>query len=216
MRYDLYSDISYYQSQKFKVSDLTNNEILVNAFVDVYEGNISTYNGDTSGCTDSKKELKAIYLDSRIRNILSNSIKYEYTDFAVSELYNYSSYIGEWKYSSLSNSYIYHGNCNINDKNIKYYDLKYLDSVESNNNNNIIILYAYIGFAKIDGEKYYIYSDPNYTNLVLEGFFIDYNDLDNMFKVMNKGSFNKYKYIFEKGLCTYGDYCLSESEWLDE
>lgn len=214
MRYGIYNKNSYYAKSNFKISDLTNEEILINAFVDIYSGNINDYNGIKPSCATEAKELKTTYISSRIRNILSNNLKYNNSNFNVPELPNYSKYLGEWKYNSQTNTYIYYGTCN-KVSGIKYYDLKVLDRLETKNNNFELIIYAYMGFANVNNNKYVIYSDVSMSNKILEGNFTTLDSLNQDFKnYLKKNKTKQYKFIFKKGICSYGDYCLSEGAWV--
>lgn len=216
MRYNLYSPVSYYQNNNFKISNLTNEQILISALTDVHVGNMSTYTGDVGNCTTEKKSIKSTFINSRIRNILSNDLKYNIQDINVFEMQNYSTYVGSWKYNSSIDSFVYYGNCNKTVGSVKYYDLKELYDVKAENKNYTINIYAYMGFAKVEGNKYSIYSDPSYQVLITSGAYTNYDDLNKIFKKLDKKSLKKYKYVFKKGICTYGDYCLSESMWVNE
>lgn len=216
MRYNIYSSNSYYEKSDFKVSYLTNEQILINAFVDIYEGNISDYKGSKPSCASEAKELKSSYINSRIKNILGNNIKYNNADFNVSELSNYSKYLGSWKYNASTDTYIYYGTCS-KQSGVKYYDLKVLNKVESKNENKEVSVYAYLGFAKVDNDKYIIYSDAAMSNKIKAGTFTTVENLNKDFEQYLKNNKTKqYKFVFKKGICTYGDYCLEEGAWLDE
>lgn len=213
MRYGIYNKNSYYEKSSFKVTDLTNEEVLINAFVDIYSGNINDYKGLKPSCAVEAKELKTTYISSRIRNILSNDINYTYSNFNVPELPNYSKYLGEWKYNSQTDTYIYYGTCN-KESGIKYYDLKVLNKLETKNNNKELIIYAYMAFASVNNNKYTIYSDVSLNNKILEGNFTTLENLNKDFKNYLKNNKTKqYKFIFKKGICSYGDYCLAEGVW---
>ena len=61
MRTDIYSTNTYYSLDKFKISDMSNNDILVNAFLDIYEGNMTPYSG-YSKCSTNSKQFNKDYL----------------------------------------------------------------------------------------------------------------------------------------------------------
>lgn len=216
MRYSIYSSNSYYEKSDFKVSYLTNEEILINAFVDIYEGNIGDYNGSKPDCASEAKELKSSYINSRIKNILGNNVKYNHADFNVLELSNYSKYLGSWKYNSATDTYIYYGSCT-NQSGTKYYDLKILNKVEAKDENKEVSVYAYMGFAKVENSKYIIYSDAAMSNKIKEGAFTTLANLNKEFEEYLKNNKTKqYKFMFKKGICSYGDYCLEEGAWVNE
>lgn len=211
MRNDQSKIDSYYQLDVFTVNNLNNNDILYNAFLDIYDGYLVDYG--SMGCASNSKEFDATYLESRIKNIIGKSVKYNLEDFTVPKN---SKYAGLWKYNSNSNSYIYYGDCSKVDNSTIYYDLKKLYNVESSKDNHTIYLYYYIGVAKIDNNNYTIYSDMNMVNEVAHGNISDISEIDNIFNDLDMNNFKTYKYIFKLGLCSYDNYCFYKGEWIND
>lgn len=203
MRNDKYKIESYYQLDSITLNDFSNNDILYNAFLDIYTGYL--VNHDKVGCTTNSKQFDANYLRSRIKNIISKNIKYTLEDFMVPNINGSTDYIGNWKYDSNKDIFIYYGNCEKNDSSIIYDELKKLYKVESSLDNNIIYLYYYIGFVKNEDNNYTIYKDSYMKEEVYKT-----NDLN----TIDYSKFNTYKYTFEKGLCSYENYCFYKGEWI--
>lgn len=210
MRTSIYNANTYYSLDKFTISDMTNEDILITAFLDVYEGNMTSYNG-TGACTNISKQFNKNYLELRINNIISKNINYTLDSFYVPEDSG-SNYIGTWNYDSYNGKFTYQGLCNSRVTNIKYYNLEELIKLEYEEDD--IVSYHYVGFAKVEGENYIIYKDANMTEVLKEGVFTSLENLNTEFaNLKNK---NMYKYTFKNTLCSYGDYCLYEGKWVNE
>lgn len=212
MRTSIYDSNTYYSLEKFTISSMSNNDILLNAFLDIYEGNMTSYEA-VGTCTNISKQFNKEYLELRIKNILGNKISYTLESFYVPEDIN-TNYVGDWYYDSLNGRYIYNGLCSSRATNIKYYDLEELIKVEYENKD--INAYYYIGFAKVEGNSYVIYKDAQMTEELTNGTLTTVEELDNIFKNINKNSKNIYKYTFKNTLCSYNEYCLYEGKWINE
>lgn len=213
MRNDKYSIDSYYLFNEFTTDNLNNNDILYNAFLDIYSGYF--VDAGSYGCASNSKEFDASYMVSRIKNIIGKDIKYILEDFIVPNVNRDTNYIGTWKYDDVNNKFIYYGNCDKNNNSTIYYDLSKLYKVNTSKNNNALFLYHYVGFAKVDGNSYTIYNDYNMTNEISSGTISDISELDNIFNGLDMNSFKTYKYSFKKGLCSYDNYCFYKGEWVD-
>ena len=212
MRTSIYDSNTYYSLEKFTISDLSNNDILLNAFLDIYEGNMTSYEG-VGACTNISKQFNKDYLELRIKNIIGNKVNYTLTQFYVPEDSN-SNYVGTWNYDSYNNRFLYTGLCTSKATNTKYYNLEELIKVEYENKD--INAYYYVGFAKVEGNNYTIYNDANMTNQIKTGTFTDVNNLNLVFKDINKKEKKNYKYTFKITLCSYIEYCLYEGKWINE
>ena len=213
MRTSIYDSNTYYNLEKFTINELSNNDILLNAFLDIYEGNMTSYEL-TGACTNVSKQFSKDYLELRIKNIIGNKVNYTLTDFYVPEDAN-SNYVGTWSYDSYNNRFLYTGLCTSSITNTKYYNLEELIKVEYENKNDIAAYY-YVGFAKVEGNNYTIYSDSKMTKELTKGTFIDINNLNDVFKKIEKKNKNVYKYTFKNNLCSYNEYCLYEGKWINE
>jgi len=213
MRTSIYNSNTYYSLDKFTIKDLSNEDILLNAFLDLYDGNITSYDG-VGSCTLESKQFSRDYIELRIKNILSNKINYNLTNFYVPEDLD-NKYLGNWIYDSYNGRFIYDGLCNSNATNIKYYNLEELIKIEYENKKDIAAYY-YVGFAKVEGNSYIIYKDANMTEELDKGNFVDLENLNNKFKSINKKQKNIYKYLFKNNLCSYNEYCLYEGKWVNE
>lgn len=212
MRNGVYSATTYYSLDKFTYSDMSNNDILYNAFLDIYEGNMTPYEGVTN-CTNISKQFQDDYIKLRIKNIIGKSVNYNLADFIVEEG-NDSPYIGTWQYDAVNSRFIYTGLCNTGDTSVKYYDLT--EFIKASYDNDDIVVYNYVGFAKVIDNMYYIYSDASMQNEISTGNFINVEDLNSKFKNINKKSKKVYKYTFKDTLCSYNEYCLYEGKWVNE
>ena len=210
MRTSIYDSFTYYSKNKFKISDMSNNDILLNAFLDIYEGNMTPYEG-VGACTNISKQFNKDYIELRIKNILGNKISYTLENFYVSEDLE-SNYVGNWIYDGTR--FIYNGLCVSKATNIKYYNLEQLIKAEYENSD--INVYYYVGFAKVEGNNYIIYKDASMTEKINEGEFINLDQLNNIFKNINNKDKNIYKYEFKNNLCSYNEYCLYEGKWVNE
>ena len=212
MRNSIYDSNTYYSLDTFTISNMSNNDILYNAFMDIYEGNITTSNTKGS-CTNIPKEFNKDYIELRINNILGKNINYSLDTFYVPEDAN-SNYKGIWKYDGANSRFIYEGLCSSKITNTKYYNLEELIKVEYEDSD--IVAYYYVGFAKVIDNNYIIYKDANMTEELNKGVFTSIEDLNNLFKSMNKKDKKIYKYTFKNILCSYNEYCLYEGRWVNE
>jgi hypothetical protein len=213
MRTSIYDVNTYYSLDKFTVNNLSNNDILLNAFLDVYEGNMTSYES-VGVCTRESKQFSKDYLELRIKNILGNKLKYTLDNFYVPEDLN-SNYVGNWVYDSWNGRFTYNGLCQSRAANVKYYDLEELIKVEYEGKNDIAVYY-YVGFAKVEENNYTIYKDAALTQELSSGTFLSVDELNNTFKNINKNNKKIYKYIFKNTLCSYNEYCLYEGKWINE
>lgn len=206
MRTSKYSDFTYYSLDKFKISDMTNNDILYNAFLDIYEKNIvaSNYYGE---CTNEYKEFKPSYIEARVNNILGEKVQYNLEDFNV-PVDSTSNYKGIWHYNG--SVYYYGGLCNSQDTSIEYYDLE--RQIDAKFDNDDLVITYYVAFAKVIGNDYVIYSDANMEKEIEHGS----GDVQDAFKSIDAKHLRKYEYRFRDPLCSYEDYCLYEGKWLNE
>ena len=211
MRNNKYSMDTYYSLDEFTMDNLSNNDILYNAFLDIYTGYF--VNHGSVGCTSNSKEFDASYMIARIKNIIGKDIDYTLEDFTVPNINRDTDYIGTWKYDG--DKFIYYGNCNKENSGTMYYDLSKLYKVNTSKDNNALFLYHYVGFVKVDGNKYIIYSDYNMTNEVTNGTISDTSELDDIFNNLDMSNFRTYKYTFKKGLCSYDNYCFYKGEWIN-
>lgn len=212
MRNSIYSQNTYYSLDKFELKDMSNSDILLNAFLDIYEGNITSYNGYAS-CTNSPKQFKDEYLKLRIKNILGNNINYTFENFYVPDDLD-TMYPGNWNYDSASKSYIYNGLCSSNSSNTKYYDIKQLIKMEYQNDD--IVVYYYVGFAKVENNNYIIYKDANYSEELTNGNFASVENLNKVFEDLKNKNKKIYKFTFKNTLCSYNEYCLYKGEYINE
>lgn len=212
MRNSIYDSNTYYSLDTFTISNMSNNDILYNAFMDIYEGNMTS--SDIKGsCTNVSKEFNQDYIELRIKNILGKNVKYTLDTFYVPKDAD-SNYKGTWNYNSANSKFIYNGLCNSKSSNTKYYNLEELIKAEYNGND--IEVYYYVGFAKVVDNNYKIYSDANMTTEISSGAFTDIEELNNKFKSLNKDNKKIYKYTFKNTLCSYNEYCLYEGKWINE
>ena len=209
MRDSVYSEFTYYNSDKFTISDMKNNEILLNAFLDIHEGNIVS-TGTPARCGGTSAVLEQKYIELRIKNILGRNTNYKLESFEVPEGTD-TKYPGTWTYDPSSKKFVYDGLCNKNTNTTKYYDLKQLK--EGKYEGSDIILYYYMGFAKVEENKYVIYSQPDMKEEMGSGEFVDLESLQNVFESINSNKKKIYKYVFKNNLCTYNEYCLYEGSW---
>lgn len=212
MRNSIYDSNTYYSLDTFTISNMSNNDILYNAFMDIYEGNIVSSSVKGS-CTATPKEFNKDYIELRINNILGKDIKYNLDTFYVPEDTD-SNYKGTWKYDSTNSRFIYEGLCNSKSTNTKYYNLEELIKIEYEEND--IVVYYYVGFAKVVDNNYTIYKEANMTEELSSGAFTSVEELNNLFKSINKKYKKIYKYTFKNTLCSYNEYCLYEGKWVNE
>lgn len=214
---------TYLSLDKVTVDNLSNNDILYNGLVRVYEGNMArfkgNYNGSYCGNNDQKVSVTERYVELRITGMFNKSVKFKHNNISVPVNNPKTSYIGNWKYDSSSNTYIYYGNCNEKKSNINYYDINVAYDIDNSEKNIDMYLYNYIGFAIVNSSNntYSIYSDANYTNKVDSGT-LKSNDYQKELKTIvgniGKDKLNKYKYTFSTRNCPYDDYCFVSGEWI--
>ena len=191
---------TYYKLDKISVTDFSNNDILYNAFLQIYEGYI-VENG-------SSVTFNSSYLDSRVQNIFGPATGYNLTDFTVPSGAE-SKYFGTFKYDASSNKYIYMPQ--IKSEGIVYTDVKKIYDVSSPDENTINTSFN-VGFVKIENGKYTLYSDYSYSNEISSGNFSSKEDLENM---LSKLDTKKYQYTFRKDICNYDSYCFYGGKWLN-
>lgn len=212
MRNSIYNSSTYYSLDVFTTSNLTNEDILLTAFLDIYKGNLTNYNGWAS-CTKNSKQFNKKYLNLRIRNIISSNIEYNFEDFYVPEDLD-TPYVGNWKYDATNSRYIYNGLCSSKATNTKYYDLEELIKIEYEGND--IVVYYYVGFAKVEGNNYTIYKSADYNEILATGIYSSRENLDIDFKNIDSKNKKIYKYTFKNTICKYDEYCLHEGRWVSE
>lgn len=207
MRNSVYSTNSNYLLDKFTISNLSNNDILLNAFLDMHEGNIKSL-GTPARCGGESATFDKKYIELRIKNILGRNLNYKLETFEVPEG-NDTKYPGTWTYDGTK--FVYDGICNKNTNTTKYYDLKQLK--EGKYEENDLILYYYLGFAKVEGNKYTIYSKADMKDEISSGEFVDLDSLQKIFESVDNKKKAIYKYVFKNDICTYSEYCLYEGSF---
>lgn len=212
MRSSIYDINTYYTLDEFTINNLSNNDILYNAFMDLYEGNI-TDTGVAGTCTQSSKQFSSDFMELRIKNILGKNINYSLGEFYVPEDSG-SSFVGTWNYDSINSRFIYNGLCSSKVSTVRYYNLEQLIKAEYVDKD--IVVYYYVGFAKIEGNSYVIYSDPNMQNEIISGEIGDVSEINSLFNNLSSSSKKIYKFVFKNTLCSYNEYCLYKGEWVNE
>lgn len=212
MRNSIYSSDTYYSLNTFTISDMSNKDILYNAFSNMYSGYI-TSSKYYSRCSNTPAQFEQKYIELRIKNSLGKNIEYSLESFSVPEDSN-SKYNGEWRYDSLNKIFIYDGVCSSKKTDTTYYDLEQLIKREFEQDD--LVVYYYVGFAKVVGNSYTIYSDALMQNSITSGTFNDINELNTMFENIDNSLKKKYKYTFRKSLCSYDAYCLYKGEYINE
>jgi hypothetical protein len=212
MRSSSYNSNTYYNLNTFKISNMSNQDILYNAFLDIEKINIIDSN-EWGSCTNIRKEIGSKKIELRIKNILGKNINYSLENFTVPED-SVSEYKGDWTYNGYTSKFIYNGLCNKVKSSTNYYDLEQFIKAEYNNND--IDVYYYVGFAKVDSNEYTIYKDVNMTIELQKGTFTSLDDLNNIFNSINNKDKNIYKYTFRNTLCSYNEYCVYEGKWVNE
>lgn len=200
MRSSKYSATSYYNLDVFKTSDMSNADILYNAFMDIEAVNI---NNNT---------VKSKYMELRIKNILGKNVNYKFERFYVPQDAD-TKYKGYWNYDAKRGLFVYQGGTKNENKSIEYYDLTSLKSAEYDNKD--IVVEYYILFAKVQGKNYTIYNDPSMTNVVSTGT-LDNKSLSEIFNSIDNGNKKVYRFVFKTTLCSYQEYCLYEGAWVDD
>lgn len=212
MRNSVYDSNTYYSLDEFTISDMSNNDILLNAFLDIYEGNMTSFE-NIGSCTSVSKQFDKDYIELRIKNILGKNVNYMLENFYVPEDLN-TSYVGTWSYDSSNSRFIYNGLCESRATNTKYYNLEQLIKAEYSDKD--IVVYYYVGFAKLEGNSYTIYNDPGMLTPISNGTISDVSELNSLFESLNNSDKKIYKYTFKNTLCSYNEYCLYKGAWVDE
>ena len=201
----MHNDISikdnYYKLKTVNAKTLTNNDILYNAFLQIYSGYIVNEDGVIKFSKD--------YLESRIKNIFGPKTGYNITDFTVPSG-AFSDYVGTFTYDSGSENYVF--TKSNNSAGTIYYDVKKIYEVATPDDNTINTLF-YVAFIKVSNGKYTLYSDYNYTNEISSGNFTNFDEVANMLEKLTK---SKYQYSFRKDICNYDTYCFYEGKWINE
>lgn len=212
MRNSIYDSNTYYSLDKFTISNMSNNDILLNAYLSIEEVVIkdSTLKGT---CTTVSKQFDQEIMGLRVKNVLGKNVNYVLDNFYVPEDSN-SSYTGNWNYDVNNGIYVYNGLCSSNASNTRYYNLEELIKAEYDKKD--INAYYYVGFAKVIDNSYIIYSDANMINEINKGTFTSVEDLNETFKTISKKNKKIYKYTFKNNLCSYNEYCLYEGKWVNE
>ena len=212
MRNSIYSENTYYTLDTFKVTDMSNEDILYNAFMDLYEGNI--VDSDVKGkCVTTPKEFSSEYIKLRVSNIFGKDVTYTLADFSVPED-STSNYKGVWTYDSSNSRFIYNAYCEPVQYGSKYYNLE--EYIKAEYDNEDLVVYKYVGFAKVDNDKYVIYKDAKMTEAISKGTFTTAENLNDIFIAISNKDKRIYKYTFKDTLCSYNDYCLYEGKWVNE
>lgn len=227
MRNNPYSQKSYYNIPSVTVSNFSNNDLLYNAFVQIYKGNIATYQGElgSDACVagNNKKVVNAKYIEARMDNIFSKSAEYDHASFTVPSTNESTPYKGIWKYDARNHQYIYYGNCNpTKPSRITYYDLIMAYEAKGLEKNTLIEVYYHIAFAKVDSttNQYEIYSDAAMKNKILSGTITTDNpeaEVESVFSsyIIDGNEASKYKYTFSNLDCSYQDYCFEKGEFIE-
>ncbi len=200
---------TYYKLDKLSITDFSNNDILYNAFLQIYSGYLVS--SGSVGCSKNSVSFSSNYLESRIKNIFGPNTGYNLTDFTVPNGVN-SNYVGTFKYDSKTGKYIYYGDCNSNKSNINYYDVKDIYSVDLKNDDNELNVYYYVAFLKIENNKYTLYRDYNYSEEISSG---EYKGVSEITQLLSKLDVKKYQYTFRKDTCNYDSYCFYEGKWIN-
>ena len=211
---------TYYSQKKITISNFSNNDILYNALLDVYDGNMAKYTGKYTGkfCGSTAVSLDARYIKLRIENLFTKNAKYTLTDFVVPVNDVKAKYVGTWKYDRTKDKYIYYGDCNpAKSAQVQYYDIKVPFEASSNDKNIEIYVNNYVGFAAVNPttKAYILYKDSAYTQEVKRGTLTTSNIQTELAKEIekDKDSYSKYKYTYSIVDCAYQDYCFISGAW---
>lgn len=191
---------NYYKNEKISVTDFSNNDILYNAFLNIYSGYI---NNTEPISFDSN------YLISRIENIFGPKTGYNLVDFTVPSG-SFSDYIGTFSYNADTKTYTF--NKIDSNTNTIYYDVKSIYDASSPNEDVITTSFD-VAFIKIENNMYTLYKDYNYTEEISSGEFKDMKSIENMLSTLET---KKYQYTFRKDTCNYDSYCFTEGKWINE
>ena len=201
MHNDLSNTDTYYKLDKISVSDFTNNDILYNAFLQIYNGYLVNNGRNVS--------FNSSYLESRIQNIFGPKTGYNLVDFTVPSGAN-SIYFGTFKYDASTKQYIYYPANN--NSGVIYTDIKKIYDVNNPDENTINTLFN-VAFVKINNGSYTMYKDYSYSDEISSGSFNNIEDLENMLENLDT---KKYQYTFRKDTCNYDSYCFYGGKWLNE
>ena len=200
MHNDINITDNYYKNEKISISDFTNNDILYNAYLNVYSGYI---------INDGSISFDSNYLVSRIENIFGTNTGYSLTDFTVPSG-SFSEYVGTFTYDNDSKRYTY---TKIDSNyNTIYYDVKKIYDASSPNENTINTSFD-VAFIKIENGRYTLYSDYNYKDEISSGEYTNMETIENMLPTLET---RKYQYTFRKDICNYDSYCFYEGKWINE
>ena len=224
MRSSIGSAESFYKLDKMTVANLSNNDILYNAFINVYSGNIGFYEGSYDGAfcgnENQHRELNAKYIDARVNNLFTKNTEFTHSDFYVPFTVG-SSYYGLWRYNPGTYSYVYYGECSPQGMAGEYYyDILVKDKIETSDDSKTVYLTYAMGFSRSIGNNYEIYRDANYTDLAISDTYKTDNhekELEDVYAEFVKDhKTNKYKYTYSKNDCSYSDLCYISGEWVNE
>ena len=224
MRNDINSQASYYTADKMTITSFTNNDILYNAFINVYSGSIAHYEGGYDGqfCgnDDQRRVLNAKYITARVSNMFNKNTEFAFTDFYV-PLSSGSPYYGLWRYDAATHSYIYYGECNAYGILPPYYqDILLENKIETSEDGKTVYLTYNIAFAIVNSDSYEVYRDANYTDLLISDTFKTSNhdkELKDVLKEFNENhKLAKYKYTYSTIDCSYSEFCYISGEYTNE
>lgn len=227
MRNNPYSTKTYYSKSVLNIGDFSNNDLLYNAFIHVYKGNIATYDGkyndEYCGSASTRKTFSAKYIDARMDNLFTKSVDYEHKTFKVPTTNTNTKYVGTWKYDNENNRYIYYGDCNpMKTNDIIYYDLAVAYDAKGLEKNTVIEVYYHVAFAKVNktNNSYTIYSDASLKQIILSGTLTSSAPKTELTEIFNEyinkqNKTNKYKYTFSSQDCSYQNHCFVKGEWIE-
>lgn len=228
MHNDRTNKVTYYIKDKITIQSFSNNDILYNTLLDIYEGNMGAYKGAYAakycGRNNQKVALDARYIDLRIDNLYTKNAKYTLKSFVVPANNTKTSYVGTWVYVKKTNKYVYYGNCKkVPNTNIEYYDVRVPYEVTTSDKNVELYLNNYVAFGVINKatKQYILYKNANYTEQLTSGTLTTTNyetELTNILKNYvkdNSSKTKKYKYTYTIKDCAYQDYCFLSGEWIE-
>ncbi len=217
MRTSIYDENTYYSLDTFTISNMSNADILFNAFINIEEvtsANVTIKKSNAySRCSRTPMEFSSSLIGLRVQNVLGKNVKFNLESFYV-PVDSTSSYKGNWRYDGANSRFIYDGVCTSNAKDTSYYDLR--SHIKAEYENNDIIVYEYLGFAKVKGNDYTIYSDANMTVELTSGTLSSVEELNDIFEKLDNNSKKIYKYTYKNTLCSYNEYCLYKGEYVNE
>lgn len=227
MRNNPYTTKSYYNTSSITVNDISNNDLLYNAFIQIYKGNIGNYTGAYNGTqcvTDgNRKAFNAKYIDARMDNIFTKSVEFKHESFKVPSTNKDTQYVGVWKYDKVNHQYIYYGDCSpISPAKVMYYDLSIAYDAKGVEKNTVIEVYHHVAFAKVNTstKQYEIYADAGMKNKILSGTITTTDaksEVETAFSayIIDGNEAGKYKYTFSNNDCSYQDYCFEKGEFVE-